>query len=185
MKKKIKRNTNLKQSRLKQVMHYNPFTGIFTRKISLGCRKKGDIVHGGNHSSGYKFAVIDKESYNLSRLAFLYMEGYFPENDIDHINRVRHDNRWVNLREVTRSCNAKNRIIRSDNSTGVTGVSFDRFKNKWVAGISINGKHKHLSYHNKKAEAVYARWFAEVENNYHDCDKMSTAYLYLKERSLI
>lgn len=92
----------LTQKRLKKLLYYNPDTGIFTWKINSR-RSLKDAPAGNLHPSGYIRIGIDSKEYRAHRLAFLYMEGYIPENDVDHINRVRDDNRWKNLRELVDS----------------------------------------------------------------------------------
>jgi hypothetical protein len=70
----------------------------------------------------------------------LYIEGYFPEYQIDHINGIRDANRWCNLRHVTQSCNSKNVLnLRKSNTSGVTGVNRSK-NNKWLVRISYNGR---------------------------------------------
>ena len=113
------------------------------------------------------------------------MEGYFPEHDIDHINRDRSDNRWCNLRHVSRQCNSRNCGVRTDNTSGVTGVSYYTNRRKWTASVHVLGKHIGLGYFNKKKEAVIARWEAEKKYNFPECDSSSSAFLFLKERGLI
>ena len=85
-----------------------------------------------------------------------------PENkQVDHINRERNDNRRSNLRICTRSENSKNRGIRSDNLSGITGVFWNKKVNKWNANISINGKQKNLGYYKQKEDAIKVRMEAE------------------------
>lgn len=109
------------------------------------------------------------------------MEGYWPENDIDHINRVKTDNRWSNLREVSKSCNMRNRSLLKNNKSGITGVRWRCKHKKWIAQAKIGHKHIHLGNFSTKLEAAKARWDAEVEYNFSNCYSDSTAYLYLKK----
>jgi hypothetical protein len=95
------------------------------------------------------------------------MTGDFPEDQIDHINGVRSDNRWCNLRAVSRQENAKNKRTPSDNSSGVIGVCWDRREKKWRAEIQ-SGKVKHaLGHFPEFSDAVAARKKAERDLEFH------------------
>lgn len=109
------------QERLKELLNYNPDTGDFTIKTSRVCRGIKDSVAGWLESTGYIRICLDYKKHSAHRLAFLFIEGRFP-NRIDHINHIRNDNRWVNLREVTHQENSKNQSINSKNTSGVMGV---------------------------------------------------------------
>jgi len=167
----------LTQKRLKELIYYNPETGVFTWKVSKGTAIKGSIA--GSIDNGYRRILIDYNPYREHRLAFLYMEGYFPENEIDHINRRRHDNRWLNLRQVSRQCNARNCNIAINNKSGVTGVYWYKNREKWCAGIRIDGKQITLGYFLNKTEAVRARWESEKKYNFPNCNSTSSAFQYL------
>ena len=109
------------QEYLKTILRYNPSTGIFKwRKPGHG-RPKNKIA-GCKNNNGYIFITHNGKKYQAHRLAFLYMDGYFPENFVDHINRNPCDNRWDNLREVSAQCNAQNSAVRKRNNTGITGI---------------------------------------------------------------
>lgn len=120
----------LTQKRLKQLVHYNPETGVFTR---ASCTKRsggriGDTI--GNRSSGYLQVSLDGEQHLLHRLAFLYMTGEFPSEVVDHRNKVRDDNRWSNLRACTRSENEMNKVAGVDNEFGEKGLVLHRRKGR-------------------------------------------------------
>ncbi|MEW4959716.1 HNH endonuclease, partial [Enterobacter cloacae subsp. cloacae] len=76
--------------------------------------------------------------------AWFYVHGYLPEQEVDHINRIRSDNRIENLRLATRSENAKNKEKSKANTSGFKGVSQQKKTGNWVAHIRLNGKNKHL-----------------------------------------
>ena len=95
---------------------YNPITGLFVRKTSKGKWKSGEIA-GGIDVHGYVKIRVKNSKYAAHRLAFLYMTGEVP-NMIDHINRIKSDNRWENLRACDASENAANRSVHSNNSLG-------------------------------------------------------------------
>lgn len=170
----------LTQEQLKGVLNYNPKTGNFTWIVS---RKGVNIgVPAGiiDKDSGYRKIKIDGNQYRASRLAWLFIEGYFPENEIDHINRIKDDDRWENLRHVSRQCNVRNSGMIKTNTSGIKGVSWYKRLKKWRADIMISGKSICLGYFQNKKEAALARWNAEVKHDFPNCNTTSTAYLYLQ-----
>lgn len=112
------------------------------------------------------------------------MDGYLPENDVDHINRIRNDNRWGNLRHVSRQCNNRNVGLRKCNKTGVTGVN-SAYNGLWKSDICVNRHHIGLGLFSDFNYAVKARWDAEVKYDFPACNSTSPAYLYLKENNLL
>lgn len=171
----------LTQKRLKELLHYNPETGIFTRLKTVPGKAKKDNIAGYIKKDGYRAISIDHKRYYASRLAWLYMEGYFPENEIDHKNRIRHDDRWINLRHVSHQCNLRNCGISKNNKSGITGVFWYGPSQKWGARIMISGKDIFLGYFKGKTDAVRARWNAEVKHGFSGCNTTSMAYLYLRK----
>jgi hypothetical protein len=170
----------LTQELLKKLLHYNPSTGLFRWKLPFGKQKINGIA-GGKNSQGYTIISINSKLYRAARLAFLYMEGYFPEYHVDHINRIRDDNRWENLRHITQQCNNRNTSKRSDNTSGITGVTWNKLSKKWVSQISTNGKNKYLGIFGTLKEAAKIRWEAEVKYDYPNCNTTSSAYQFLQE----
>lgn len=173
----------LTHKRLKELLHYDPATGIFRWKVSIGTAKAGDIA-GTKQSNGYIRIMIEGKNYLGHRLAWLYVHGYFPEHDIDHINRIKDDNCIENLREVGRQCNARNCGNPKDNTSGVKGIYWHKQHNKWQARIAVNGKKKNLGLYIDFADAVCARHAAEVCLNWSGCDSSSPAYKYILENVL-
>lgn len=175
----------LTQKELKEVLKYDPETGLFTwiKQIS-NCIKIGDVA-GGKNERGYTLIFIRNKKHYAHRLAWLYMEGYFPEHDIDHIDRNPSNNKWNNLRHVSHACNMKNSSKRKDNKSGVSRVYWYTPSNKWRSQIALNGKNIHLGLFKSLTKAVYHRWKAECKYNWTNCCTTSTSYLYLKEKGLI
>ncbi len=144
----------LTQEELKSQLHYDPDTGIFTRLVSNNKKHKiGDIAGGINPSSGYYMIKVFGKRYSLHRLAWLYIYGYFPDLCIDHINRIRTDNRINNLRLSTNSENQQNRTICSNNKVGIKGVYKTKNYEKYVAQATLNGKHYYLGHFDSQHEA--------------------------------
>lgn len=96
------------------------------------------------------------------------MLGRFPANETDHINHVKDDNRWINLREATRVINLKNQAMYCNNTSGTTGVNWDKQHYKWVARIYTNeGRRIFLGRFQDIAAAITARKAAEIKYEYH------------------
>jgi hypothetical protein len=174
----------LTQKRLKEVLVYNPKTGIFMWKKTGPGRKKTKIA-GGIDVHGYRVINIFYTQYKAARIANLYMLGYLPENQMDHKNKIRDDDRWKNLREVSAQCNLRNCCVYKNNKSGVTGISFGKKDNRWLSDMRVNNKTIHLGQYKDKTDAIKARWEAEKKHNYPNCQTTSSAYLYLKERGMI
>ncbi len=93
--------TELTQKRLKELLHYDPDSGVFTWKVNRGGIAKAEVVAGCIGSHKYILINVDRKRYLAHRLAFLYMENHFPVNQVEHINRIKSDNCWGNLRHST------------------------------------------------------------------------------------
>lgn len=181
----IKRKCKLTQDILKEYLSYDENTGLFTC-IKKRCQR--DIVGGGvgtPDKDGYVVITMGSSRYKAHRLAILYTDGYMPEHQVDHINRITNDNRRINLREVSQQCNSRNTSVRSDNTTGVTGTTRDSKTGKWVAQIFVSGSKEYLGSFEEHSDAVKARWDAEVKHDYANCCTTSSAYQYLKGNNLI
>lgn len=145
----------LTQAVLKEHLHYDTETGIFTWvKPTMVKIKVGDIVGCLDVSTGYYVTKLFRKKYQLHRLAWLYIYGFIPKNYIDHINGVTTDNRLINLREATNSQNQQNLKKKTkNNSSGFVGVSFYKNTGKYRANIKINKKGIHLGYYDTPEEA--------------------------------
>lgn len=153
--------SKLTQAELKRQLHYDPETGIFTWLVNKrGCAKIGGVA-GTLAREGYIRITIKGKGYKAHRLACLYMEGYWPEHQMDHKFGVRYDNRWSELQHVTQSCNMQNQKTRNDNKSGFPGVSWDKQRRKWVSQICVMGKHIFIGRYNDQLEAALARYTVE------------------------
>lgn len=144
-------DVQLNQDGLKELLHYDPVTGLFTRNPAY--RKFTTWEKVGSYDAHGRLVIkIMGKTYQSHRLAWLYMHGSFPKHHIDHINGNPKDNRIVNLREATDAQNIQNlRVARSDNETGLLGVSKDG--NKFRSRIRINGKPVYLGSYSTADEA--------------------------------
>lgn len=155
------------QSELKELFHYCPMTGVFTRLKSTSPTARAGEQAGGDNGRGYLRVRIRGRLYMLHRLAFLYMTGAMPEGQVDHIDGDPFNNQWGNLRDVSHQENGKNQRLRSTNVSGVMGVRFRPKQGDWRAEICVNGKNKHLGLFATKDEAAKARLQAEKEYGFH------------------
>lgn len=148
------------QARLKELLDYDPLTGLFTRRVCVRYRpfKIGDVA-GTVNKLGYVIIQIDGRLYKAHRLAWLYTTGEFPKECIDHINRCAGDNRWENLREATHAQNMQNKRMRKDNVSGYVGVSWKSESKKWYAQIDVDGRCIFLGYF-ADPEAAYRAYLA-------------------------
>ncbi len=164
------RASNMKtitQTELRNVFNYNENTGIFTwAKKTSKTVTVGKIA--GTLSKGYIKIRYNGKRYEAHRLAWLYVYGEMPSDDIDHINRDRADNSIVNLRITTKAENNKNKGLDSRNTSGTTGVYWFTARNRWVARIGVDGKFIHLGIFAEYSEAVNARKNAEVLYGFSD-----------------
>ena len=115
----------------------------------------------------YRIGRIFGKNFKRSRVIFALYHGKWPENDIDHINQIRDDDRIVNLREVTHQENMRNIPMLSTNTSGVTGVGWYKPSGKWKAQIQNSGKGIYLGYFRDKQDAIAARKEAEIEYGFH------------------
>lgn len=129
---------------------YDPDTGALTWKRReennridkmWNTRFAGKLADHKNSSGHIQFGIGGR-NYLAHRIAWLIVHGVWPKNDIDHINRVRDDNRLCNLREATRSQNCTNRNRRRNNTSGYHGVF--RFQGGWHAAIGLRNQKIHI-----------------------------------------
>ncbi|MFP5516359.1 MAG: HNH endonuclease [Alphaproteobacteria bacterium] len=156
MTKHVTRTPGLSHARLRELLNYDPETGVFTWKVTTGNRVRAGARAGSVTDKGYRLIQIDGVRYQEHRLAFLYMTGAVPALDIDHINRIGSDNRWVNLRPATKTQNQGNVGLLKTNTSGVRGVYWDAKRSKFHARIRINDRSKHIGYFGSIHEAAAA-----------------------------
>ena len=169
----------LTQKKLKQILNYDPLTGVFTRKVTLCNRAIAGSVAGSLDKDGYTQIGISGKHYHAHRLAWLYVYGYFPEHDIDHIDRDKSNNKIDNLRHATRQCNIRNTGLRCTNTSGIKGACWDKQQDKWRAQITVNNKQHHLGYFTDFTEAVCTRLAAEQCLCWDTCDSNTSANDYV------
>lgn len=150
------RSQPVTQARLKELLRYEPETGVFTWLVAPRRGMfPGDVAGCWSEPAGWVIRV-DCRLYLAHRLAWLYMTGEWPKNEIDHIDVSRRNNRWANLREATRRQNQANTPKQSNNTSGFKGVSFQRGVNKYRARIKAHGKKMSLGCFDTAEEAHLA-----------------------------
>lgn len=154
------------QEELKELYNYNPSTGVFRIKKPKFYSHRFGIV-GSLRGDNYVQFGVKNSVYLAHILAWIYMTGEKPKGEIDHINGLRSDNRFCNLRDVPISVNSKNKKTPKHNTSGHIGVFWHKRMNKWYAKIGHDSKQIHLGYFDSIDEAVKARKCAEKEYSYH------------------
>jgi len=149
---------------VRELVSYNAETGTFTWNKTRPYCTVGKPA-GGLTPYGYVRIVLCGRPYQAHRLAWFYTYGRWPSHEIDHINGVRDDNRLANLREATPSQNQANKAMRSDNTSGIKGVSWDRSRGKWHASINVSGRMKNLGRFQKIEDAASA--YADAAMKFH------------------
>ena len=152
----------LTQQRLKSLLKYDPETGEFRWIKNYHRRKRGDVA-GTEMDHGYIRIKIDQKPYRAHRLAWFYMTGEWPKDQIDHKNNIRSDNRWSNLREAANSQNVSNRKTGGNSDTGYRGV-VPRASSKYKAQIRHKGRLIDLGIYDcpKEAHEAYCKAAKEL-----------------------
>lgn len=160
--------SGLTVERARSLLSYDPLTGILRWKVSRGRVRGG--TEAGNLKDGYIVIKVDGREYLAHRLAWLIETGTWPTSEIDHHDEVKSNNRRNNLREcvdgVSNQLNIK--APRSDNTSGIRGVSWHEAGQGWIAQINLTGKPKSLGiyasplaagdvYETARAEAIVER----------------------------
>ena len=148
-----------------RLLAYDPETGVITRLVATRYNPVGSVA--GTPSLRYLSVAVSTYEYQAHRLAWLLHHGTWPAQIIDHINGIGTDNRIANLRDVSQQENCRNMVMSKANTSGVTGVWWDRFNNKWQAGIVVNAKHINLGRYGDKFQAICARKSAEQKYGFH------------------
>jgi len=151
---------------LKEFFDYNPDTGIIIWKKPTNQRIKVGQEAGSlnvrTKNLVYRLIKFNHGNYKAHRLAYYMHHGIDPRNnDIDHEDGNGLNNKINNLRVATRSENGRNRKLQKNNTSGVTGVAWDKKRRRWEARIKINGKVRYLGYYPNIQDAIQVRKEAE------------------------
>ena len=163
---------DLNAARLRELLHYDPETGIFTNRIKRS-RKivAGQAAGSINKILRYVVIGIDGDTWLAHRLAFLWITGEWPKGKADHRAGDRANNRWANLRDLTHAANIQNvTTARRNNTSGMLGASRDKRGGKWRAAIVVNYKQVHIGTYST-AELAHAA-YVEAKRRLHPGNTM-------------
>ena len=155
----------MKINQLQDLLAYDPDTGVVSWR-SDGVKKKAGQPAGSDKGNGYIQITVRPKNYLAHRVAWALHHGEWPENQIDHINGNRSDNRLCNLREVTNKQNAMNSGMRANNRSGVHGVSWDKACQKWVCRIRNGKVYRNLGRFDSLEKAKQVVESAKIEYGY-------------------
>lgn len=143
--------------RVRELLCYDPATGAFSWRVTLGARAQAGKPAGSPTANGYWCIRLDKRLYQAHRLAWLYVTGEWPSQDIDHKNGQRADNRFDNLRDVPNALNRQNtHAARKDSGSGVQGVARYKRTGRFQAQLKVRGKNVYLGIYDTVDEASLA-----------------------------
>ena len=167
------------QEEVAELLRYEPETGkLFWKErradlfVKPGMAKHWNRQHANKEAfttkfgRGYLYGRVFDKLLKAHRIIWFLMTGEEPVA-IDHINGDRLDNRWANLRSATYAQNNRNAALKSNNMSGVCGVSWFPQRNCWQVGVQVNGKRKNLGYYRDFDQAVAIRKSAERQFDYH------------------
>ena len=158
------RKESITQAELKELLDYDPETGVFRWKVCRGGKRIGQIA-GCLHHSGYIYIEINEKPYGAHRLAWLYLYGELPELEVDHEHGLRCDNRAENLRLASDAQQAQNKAVYKNSTTKLPGVGFHKMSGKYSARLTVDGKDLWLGLFDTIEEAWEAR--VRAKEKYH------------------
>lgn len=156
---------------IKENFRYNSETGRVCRRNTVEGKDKWSLGDKRSTIRGYRLIYFKSKTYRAHRVAYLLHTGDWPIDQIDHINHVKDDNRWCNLRPASCLENNRNVPLTVNNTSGHKGVYWNKNNNVWMAKIWIgakDGKWKHLGCFKDYERAVNARQKAERELGFHE-----------------
>lgn len=154
----------LDQKRLKELLHYDPETGIFTWKVKRKSVNAGDVA---GFCDRYWIIRVDGKNYLAHRLVWLYVTGEWPQHQIDHKDLIKTNNRFSNIRLATPKQNGQNKPLFKNNKSGVAGVSWNIRDKLWQAHLRIDGRLTNIGTFDNLFDAAAARYSAECKYQSH------------------
>jgi hypothetical protein len=153
------------QAELKELLNYNPETGVFTWKVDKSRTAKTGRIAGRIHYRGYVIICVNGKPYPAHRLAWFYTYGSWPINNIDHLDGNPGYNAIANLRDVTQRENSQNKQAHRNGK--LVGASYNRVSGKWVAQAFVmkNTRKRHIGCFDTELEAheAYLKAIADTE----------------------
>lgn len=153
----------LTAQKLREILHYDPDTGVWTWLQAPAYNVIIGSQAGHVNTHGYRIITYRGEKYRSGKLAWLYMTGEWPTQEIDHDDRDKVNDRWSNLFDRSRSENALNRDLQSNNFSGTRGIHFDTGRGKWCVQVKKNNVTRFFGRYDDYDEAVIARDEAAVK----------------------
>jgi hypothetical protein len=150
---------------LRELVDYDPATGIFVWRATRSRAKVGSVA--GSFNYGYRRIGINGQFYFAHRLAWLHVYGEWPSGELDHINLDKADNRLVNLRLANRSLNMANSPKSSRNTSGFKGVRRCKDCDRYAAEVRVHGRTIHLGLF-RTAEEAHAAYVAGARKVFDD-----------------
>ena len=138
-----------------RTLSYDESTGVFRWLVNRKKAKVGNIA-GSKCTNGYLKFTINGKCYLAHRVAWFYVKGKWPDDEIDHINCIKTDNRICNLREASRNENSWNKKIQQNNASGVKGVYWCKEVGKWRAMCRVNGTKYSIGFFSDINDAAIA-----------------------------
>jgi len=180
-------STDLTHKEAHRLLKYKDGILFWRRNIPNRDASKRDGGKPAGHVNvdGYVTVGVHGRSYYAHRIIFLMHYGYLPENDMDHIDQNKSNNRIENLREVSRQCNMRNCGNHKHNTSGVKGVYWVKRDKKWATQIAVSRKNYTLGHYGSFSNAVLARLAAEQCLGWEGCDSSSPAYKHAVKHGLI
>jgi HNH endonuclease len=157
-------------NQLLKALSYDPDAGIFRWKWRDDMRKEVNTRWSGKMAgtlahNGYWHIKINFVLYQGHQLAWFYMTGEWPKNQIDHENGNKADNAWKNLRSSSQFENMQNVVPHRGGTSKYLGVSWSKQKAKWQSQIMVNRKRHHLGFYADERDAAAA--YLEAKKRLH------------------
>lgn len=170
---------------VRELLNYNPQTGVLTWKErdpkwfpdegrskawNVRCANKQAFTCRDGRRKQYFTGRIFGIGFQAHRVAWAHYYGHWPKQQIDHVESANgefSDNRISNLRDVSPSENQRNRLLLSNNNSGVCGVYWHKRDRSWRAQIAVNASVIYLGTFKSKAEAIATRRDAERRHGFH------------------
>lgn len=152
-------------------LDYDPETGLFTWLVSSAVRVEPGDRAGSKHSKGYWHIRIKGRLVYAHHLAWNTLHPddlLLPGEEIDHVNHIRDDNRGVNLVKKKHLANGRNKSKAINNTSGATGVYWNKKAGSWRAAIRVDDILLHLGVFPSFDDAVSARKAAEIKYGFHE-----------------
>ncbi len=165
----VDNRNEMNQNKLRELYNYDKSTGLLTNRITRSSRALEGAVVGSLNNHGYMRTSIDGKPYKVHRLIWTYVTGEeLTKTDlIDHKDHDKANNKWDNLRKVTSAENSQNRSKSKNNTSGYTGVHWNKKIKKWTALVEVDTKRLTIGHYDDIFEAWCHRLDALDEHEFH------------------